>query len=69
MVQGGAVRRALRQGRQQPGTGEVNYVNVLKAIRTAGYAGPLGLEYVPLDQDNAKAVSDAVVLSQAAGLV
>ncbi len=56
-------------GRNQPGTGEVNYANVFKAIRTVGYAGPFGLEYYPLGQDNARAVSDAVALSQAAGLI
>ena len=56
-------------GRHQPGTGEVNHVNLLKAIRAGGYSGPMGLEYYPADQDNAKAVSDAIALSHAAGLV
>lgn len=31
-------------GRQQPGTGELNYVNILKAIRETGFAGFVGLE-------------------------
>lgn len=56
-------------GRHQPGTGEVNHVNLLKAIRAAGYLGPMGLEYFPLDKDDAKAAADAVTLSQAAGLI
>ena len=56
-------------GRHQPGSGEVNYVNLLKAVRAAGYAGPMGLEYYPADQDNARAVADAIALSHAAGLV
>jgi hydroxypyruvate isomerase len=54
-------------GRHQPGTGEVNHVNQLKAIRAAGYKGPMGLEYYPLDNDYKRAVSDAVALSIAAG--
>ena len=55
--------------RHQPGTGEVNYPNLLKAVRAAGYNGPMGLEYYPADQDNARAVADAIALSKAAGLV
>jgi hydroxypyruvate isomerase len=55
-------------GRHQPGTGEVNHVNLLKAIRAAGYKGPMGLEYYPLDNDHSRAVSEAVALSVAAGL-
>jgi len=56
-------------GRHQPGTGEVNHVNLFKAIRAAGYKGYMGLEYNPLDGDYEKATKDAVELSQAAGLV
>jgi hydroxypyruvate isomerase len=56
-------------GRHQPGTGEVNHVNLLKGIRAAGYKGFLGLEYMPLDGDYEKATKDGVELSQAAGLV
>jgi hydroxypyruvate isomerase len=32
-------------GRKEPGTGEVNYRNVLKAIYDAGYRGIVGLEH------------------------
>lgn len=32
-------------GRKEPGTGEVNYRNVLKAIYDAGYRGIIGLEH------------------------
>ena len=56
-------------GRNQPGTGEVNHVNLLKGIRAAGYKGFLGLEYNPLNGDYEKATRDAVELSLAAGLV
>jgi hydroxypyruvate isomerase len=34
-------------GRHEPGTGEINYPNVLKAIDESGYQGYVGLEYVP----------------------
>lgn len=56
-------------GRNQPGTGEVNHVNLLKGIRAAGYKGFMGLEYNPLGADYEKATRDAVELSLAAGLV
>src|SRR6201995_4378999 len=49
-------------GRHQPGTGEVNHANLLKAVRTAGYRGKIGLEFMPLDQDDAKAVKDMLAL-------
>ncbi len=34
-------------GRYEPGTGEINYANVLAAIDEAGYEGFIGLEYKP----------------------
>ncbi len=34
-------------GRHEPGTGEINYANVLAAIDEAGYEGFVGLEYKP----------------------
>ena len=34
-------------GRHEPGTGEVNYQNVLAALERAGYEGYVGLEYRP----------------------
>jgi len=49
-------------GRHQPGTGEVNHTNLLKAVRAAGYRGKIGLEFIPLDQDDAKAVKDMLAL-------
>lgn len=44
----GHVQIADSPGRHQPGTGEINYRNVLAALDDAGYAGYVGLEYVPL---------------------
>lgn len=52
-------------GRHQPGTGEVNHANLLKAVRAAGYRGKIGLEFMPLDQDDAKAVKDMLALGVA----
>lgn len=34
-------------GRHEPGTGEINYKNVLRAIKNTGYDGWIGLEYRP----------------------
>ncbi len=34
-------------GRHEPGTGEINYANVLNAIDESGYEGFVALEYVP----------------------
>lgn len=34
-------------GRNEPGTGELNYRNIFKAIRETGYEGFIGLEYHP----------------------
>ncbi|MCC6177693.1 MAG: TIM barrel protein [Chloroflexi bacterium] len=34
-------------GRHEPGSGEINYANVLKAIDESGYKGYVALEYVP----------------------
>jgi len=50
-------------GRHQPGTGEVNHANLLKAVRAAGYRGKIGLEFMPLDQNDAKAVQAMLDLS------
>lgn len=38
-------------GRHEPGTGEINYPNVLRRIDAAGYTGYIGLEYRPIATD------------------
>ena len=35
-------------GRHEPGTGEINYVNVFRSIGKTGYNGYVGLEFKPL---------------------
>jgi len=52
-------------GRHQPGTGEVNHANLLRAVRAAGYRGKIGLEFLPLDQNDAEAVQDMLALGVA----
>jgi hydroxypyruvate isomerase len=49
-------------GRHQPGSGEIHHANLLKAVRAAGYRDPIGLEFLPLNQDDAKAVKDLLAL-------
>lgn len=41
------VQIADAPGRSEPGTGEINIPNVLRAIHDAGYQGLVGLEYRP----------------------
>lgn len=63
-VQVGDVTRTIREampytavfhiadnpGRNDPGTGEINYPNVYKAIQKAGYTGYICMEYMPLGE-------------------
>ena len=47
-------------GRHQPGTGEMDYIQILKAVREAGYKRPIGLELWAKD-DNYEAALDSVI--------
>jgi hydroxypyruvate isomerase len=42
------VQIADNPGRNEPGTGEINYTNIFRALDEAGYAGWVGAEYKPL---------------------
>ena len=46
----GHVQIADSPGRNQPGTGEINYAYVLEALDEAGYSGWVSLEYKPSGQ-------------------
>lgn len=37
-------------GRHEPGTGEINYVNVFRAIRETGFNGYVAMEYRPAEE-------------------
>lgn len=50
-------------GRHEPGTGEINYTNVLKAIQDTGYTGWVGLEYRP-SKDSRETLQDMLALAQ-----
>lgn len=53
-------------GRKQPGTGELNYVNILRAIRDTGFNGYVGLECgYTIDTDEAIEQFKREVLTQA----
>ena len=45
----GHVQLADAPGRHEPGTGRIPFEAVLDALESHGYAGPYGLEFVPLD--------------------
>jgi hydroxypyruvate isomerase len=53
-------------GRNDPGTGEINYPNVYQAIKKTGYTGYIGMEYHPLG-DHLASFTKAVKEVQAAG--
>lgn len=50
--------------RNQPGTGEVAYGNVLKRLRDLGYNGYIGAEFFPFNKDVEKAASDIAYLAK-----
>lgn len=43
----GHIQLADNPGRHEPGTGEINFTNLFKAIDSAGYQGWIGCEYIP----------------------
>lgn len=57
------VQIADSPARGQPGTGEVDYVNVIRKVRES-YRRPIGLEFWAKDKDYDKAVADMVALAR-----
>lgn len=49
-------------GRHEPGTGEINHTNLIRAVRAAGYRDPIGLEFMPQNDDAAAAVRATAAL-------
>ncbi|NLC69444.1 MAG: hypothetical protein GX754_11830, partial [Clostridiaceae bacterium] len=45
----GYIHAADVPGRHEPGTGELNLKNVIRAIEQAGYSGFVGFELSPLN--------------------
>lgn len=44
-------------GRHEPGSGEINYTNVIHAIKDTGYQGYIGLEFTPKVKQQQKMLS------------
>ncbi len=55
----GHVHVADVPGRHEPGTGELNYANVVSALEDSGYDGYVGLEFAPTG-DSDPAVAEAL---------
>lgn len=51
--------------RGQPGTGDVNYANVIRQVRAGGYTRPIGLELWAQDRDYDRAIADILMLADA----
>lgn len=49
----GHIQLADNPGRHEPGTGEINFTNLFKAIDAAGYDGWIGCEYIPAETTEA----------------
>lgn len=50
--------------RNQPGTGDVNYTNVIRQVRDGGYTRPIGLEFWAKDNDYDQALADMLNLAE-----
>ena len=47
-------------GRNQPGTGELNYNNILKALKETGYAGIVGFEFAPIGKADEDVIAEVL---------
>jgi hydroxypyruvate isomerase len=43
----GHIHAADVPGRHEPGTGELNFGNILRSLAEAGYTGTVGFEFTP----------------------
>jgi hydroxypyruvate isomerase len=50
-------------GRHEPGTGEINFGSVFRAIHQSGYTGYVGMEYIP-SKDAMKTLADVKALAE-----
>lgn len=62
------IQLADSPNRNQPGTGEVAYGNVLARLRELGYEGFIGAEFFPEDKDAERAASDIAKLAKSINL-
>ena len=54
-------------GRHDPGTGELHYANIYRAIRKAGFQGHIAMEYLPLGEQVASLSQAVADLRKALG--
>lgn len=47
-------------GRNQPGTGELNYINILKVLKQSGYDGIIGFEFFPMGKPDEEVIADVL---------
>jgi hydroxypyruvate isomerase len=52
-------------GRNQPGTGELNYFNILKALKETGYSGIVGFEFTPLGKPDEDVIAEVLTMLKA----
>ena len=60
----GHVHVADVPGRHQPGTGELNFGNILRALKAAGYDGFVGLEFAPTIPSKEAALASLELIKQ-----
>jgi hydroxypyruvate isomerase len=53
----GYIHFADAPGRHEPGTGELNFAFILERLKTVGFGGGIGFEFVPLAGDNDALIS------------
>ena len=61
------VQLADTPDRGQPGTGDVNYANVIRQVHAGGYDRPIGLELWAQDKDYDRAIADILSLAKRIG--